>query len=72
MKIKVVDCTYPEGCLKCVNACPLYVLVLKPIGTKKMSDFVKKWDIRAIFEERCDGCMRCVEACPKHCIQVYF
>lgn len=72
MKIKIAKCTNPEKCLKCVQACPAYVLVLKPIGTKKMSDYVEKWGIRAIFKDRCDGCMECVEICPEKCISIDF
>lgn len=72
MKIKISNCTNPESCLKCIQACPAYILVLKPIGTKKMSEYVKKWEIRAIFKDRCNGCMKCVEICPEQCIRIEF
>ena len=72
MKIKISNCTDPKNCMKCVEVCPAKIFVLKPIGTKKMSNYVKKWEIKAIFKNLCNGCMECVEVCPEQCITVKF
>jgi ferredoxin len=37
-----------------------------------MSNYVKKWEIKAIFRDLCNGCMECVEICPEQCITVKF
>ncbi len=70
IKIKVVECNEPKKCSKCVKSCPAKVLVLKPTGTKKLSDYVKKWYIRPLYKNYCNGCMRCVELCPENCIKI--
>ncbi len=72
MKIEIGDCNDPKSCIKCVQECPVKIFVLKPIGTKNMSCYVKEWRIKAIFKDMCNGCMKCVEACPENCIKVEF
>jgi len=72
MKIKISNCTDPKNCMKCVEVCPAKIFVLKPLGTKKMSDYVKKREIKAIFTDLCNGCMECVEICPEQCIRIEF
>lgn len=70
LKIKVDNCNNPKSCIKCVQACPAKIFILKPIGTKKLSDHVEKWRITTIFKDLCNGCMKCIEVCPENCIKI--
>ncbi len=72
MKIKVDGCLNPADCVKCVSTCPAKIFVLKPVGTKKLSDYVKEWKISTIFEDLCNGCNSCVDICPNKCISIKF
>ncbi|MHC1585603.1 MAG: 4Fe-4S binding protein [Candidatus Syntropharchaeia archaeon] len=72
MKIKVNNCKDPKNCMKCVGVCPAKIFVLKPTGTRRMSNYVKKWEIKALFRDLCNGCMKCIEVCPEGCIEITF
>ncbi|MCK4476715.1 MAG: 4Fe-4S dicluster domain-containing protein [Methanophagales archaeon] len=74
MKIKIkIDndkCKNPDECMKCVQACPAKIFVLKSV--KKESSYVNKWEVKVLFKDLCNGCMKCVEICPEQCISVKF
>lgn len=70
MKIHILDCSSPEKCCKCVQVCPMNVLVLKPTGTKKMSPIVKKWKVKAVFKNMCNGCNKCMGVCSDNYIKI--
>jgi ferredoxin len=70
LKIKIEDCKNPKTCMKCINVCPVKIIVLKPTGTKRLSDLVEKWKITAIFKKLCNECMNCVDACPNGLISL--
>ena len=58
--------------MKCIEVCPAKIFVLKPMGTKKLSDYAEKWEIRAVFKEMCNGCLECVRVCPEQAIHIEF
>jgi ferredoxin len=70
MEVKIQECTDPSFCSLCVRACPAKVLLLKPTGTRTMSDYVERWRVRPVFTGLCNGCRRCEEVCPEGKIRV--
>lgn len=72
LKIKINGCANPKKCMKCIKICPAKILVLKPLGTKSLSDYVEEWKIVTIFKELCNGCMKCAEICPNKYIKIEF
>lgn len=70
MKITIKECKNPNECLKCVKACPLKVFVVKPLGTRRLSSYVERWEIKPLFRDLCDGCLKCIEVCPSKAISM--
>ena len=71
MKIRIDStlCKMPDTCMKCVQACPAKIFVIKPSGTNLVDE---KYETVVLFKDLCSGCMKCVEACPRACIHLEF
>ncbi|MHA1909651.1 MAG: 4Fe-4S dicluster domain-containing protein [Candidatus Thorarchaeota archaeon] len=61
----------PRECVKCLDVCPDWVMVLQPDmeAEQDLSD-PKDWRISTVWSSVCTRCMACTEVCPQDAITI--